>query len=373
MMLIIWTLLLSSISCYGVTETQEETDNVTTLYPISKNTSDHANQTDSVKTATSLAETLNNESNKIELKEEPVIEKPGNDSKEFKPSVHFQDFFDEDDFGIVSLPTKPTVDGFSPLKKPPSAFIGSHKDAFKSTKTKPPLERFPYKFQDAILTRAKPRWRPNELESRPTVPVPAQVPAGGLYKTPDAFKDKPSIDDDEEFGLTFHDEKETLVKKRANPWKSLLHLLTAFIPVGLIISALTPNVVTIHSTGSGGPGLGPGHGPGMGPGIRPMGPGVSGIEPLPPRLFRRSDEVLDPLPPPATTPPPAISEPCRRRLLCELHSEKNYHSQHSVTRRGRACHKLPCDDTDALAHTLHWLLHRPADRPDPNRFNQPQF
>ncbi|XP_063625017.1 uncharacterized protein LOC134796748 [Cydia splendana] len=373
MMLIIWTLLLSSISCYGVTETQEETGNVTTLYPISKNTSDHVNQTDSVKTATSLSETLNNDNNRTESKEEPVIEKPGNDSKEFKPSVHFQDFFDEDDFGIVPLPTKPTVDGFSPLKKPPSAFIGSHKDPFKSTKAKPPLERFPYKFEDAILTRARPRWRPNELESRPTVPVPAQVPAGGLYKKPDAFKDKPSIDDDEEFGLTFHDEKETLVKKRGNPWKSLLHLLTAFIPVGLIISALTPNVVTIHSTGPGGPGLGPGlgpgHGPGMGPVIRPMGPGVSGIEPLPPRLFRRSDEVLDPLPPPATIPPPAISEPCRRRLLCELHSEKNYHTQQSVGRRGRACHKLPCDDTDALARTLHWLLHRPPDRPDPHRFN----
>lgn len=67
---------------------------------------------------------MNKDSNKTESNDEPVIEKPGNDSKEFKPSVHLGDFFDEDSFGTVPLPTKPSFDAFSPLKKPPSAFIG---------------------------------------------------------------------------------------------------------------------------------------------------------------------------------------------------------------------------------------------------------
>ncbi|XP_073946486.1 uncharacterized protein isoform X2 [Choristoneura fumiferana] len=303
---IIWTvLIITSTSCHEVTETQEETDNITTLYPIRFNSSSNGTQSktlDSWKTGTSYSETLNKDGNKTESKEEPVIEKPGNDSQEFKPSVHLGDFFDEDSFGTVPLPTKPSFDAFSPLKKPPSAFIGSHKDEHKLIHKPKTHEKFPYKFEDAILTRAKSKWRPTPgLESRPTSTVPVEVPAGGLYKKPDAFKDKPGFGgDDEEFGLEFNDEKETFVKKRANPWKGLLHLLVSLIPVGIIVSALTPRVITIQDTGP--------------------GPGYSGFnEPLPPRLYRRSSEA--PIPPPAPSPP-TISEPCRRRLLCELHSRR---------------------------------------------------
>ncbi|KAI8432475.1 hypothetical protein MSG28_004859 [Choristoneura fumiferana] len=240
---IIWTvLIITSTSCHEVTETQEETDNITTLYPIRFNSSSNGTQSktlDSWKTGTSYSETLNKDGNKTESKEEPVIEKPGNDSQEFKPN--------------------------------------------------------------AILTRAKSKWRPTPgLESRPTSTVPVEVPAGGLYKKPDAFKDKPGFGgDDEEFGLEFNDEKETFVKKRSerkhfivllhnapetvyqnnfiklgrfklmlfslpdydtftfrklnqvHQNEGLLHLLVSLIPVGIIVSALTPRVITIQDTGPG--------------------------------------------------------------------------------------------------------------------------
>lgn len=38
---------------------------------------------------------------------------------------------------------------------------------------------------------------------------------------------------------------------RGNPWEGILRMLTAFIPVGLIISALTPSIITIENTAPG--------------------------------------------------------------------------------------------------------------------------
>lgn len=32
-----------------------------------------------------------------------------------------------------------------------------------------------------------------------------------------------------------------------SPWKKVLHLITAFLPVGILISALTPNVINISN------------------------------------------------------------------------------------------------------------------------------
>lgn len=95
-------------------------------------------------------------------------------------------------------------------------YYSSHKDEHKLIHKPKTHEKFPNKFEDAILTRAKSKWRPTPgLESRPTSTIPVQVPAGGLYKKPDAFKDKPGFGgDDEDFGLEFNDEKETFVKKR---------------------------------------------------------------------------------------------------------------------------------------------------------------
>lgn len=77
------------------------------------------------------------------------------------------------------------------------------KDIFKN------YQRFPYKIESGIFTKAKP-WA-QTMETRPTAAVPVKVPAGGLYQLPDPFKEKPG---DEEFGLEFSDVKENSVKRR---------------------------------------------------------------------------------------------------------------------------------------------------------------
>ncbi|CAK9807102.1 hypothetical protein ANTPLA_LOCUS5153 [Anthophora plagiata] len=38
------------------------------------------------------------------------------------------------------------------------------------------------------------------------------------------------------------------VRKRISPWKKILHLIGAFLPLGLLITALTPNVVKVDNT-----------------------------------------------------------------------------------------------------------------------------
>nr|XP_049700715.1 uncharacterized protein LOC110369804 [Helicoverpa armigera] len=107
-----------------------------------------------------------------------------------------------------------------------------------------------------------------------------------------------------------------------NPWKNLLRLVTAFIPVGLIISALTPSVITIHNVDGN---------------LQPSLP------------YRRSDSGVSDIPP--------ISERCRRRLLCELHSERNYVPPNTLPRRSmKHCYKIHCEDTEALWRTLRWLF-----------------
>lgn len=53
-----------------------------------------------------------------------------------------------------------------------------------------------------------------DSQSKPTVASPANVPAGGMYKYPDPFKEKPGTHG-EDFGLEFNnDAKESAVKKR---------------------------------------------------------------------------------------------------------------------------------------------------------------
>lgn len=73
-------------------------------------------------------------------------------------------------------------------------------------------EEFPYKFEDTIYTKTREGWQ-DSLDSKPTVEAPVKVPAGGLYKSPEAFKDKPQSA--EEYGLEYHEEeKEHAIKKR---------------------------------------------------------------------------------------------------------------------------------------------------------------
>ncbi|CAG4992523.1 unnamed protein product [Colias eurytheme] len=262
--------------------------------------------------------TLTNPKIKDEEKEEieHTDKNKTDDSKVFKPSQQLGNFYDEDAFII---PTVRHTDPFTPVK---SGFISSPNDFFKLDYKKPKeyLDK-PFK-ENNFYKPIKP-----DYDSKPTVEVPVKLPAGSLYKNPGPFKDKPGSDGDgDDFGLEFHDEKEKEVKKYKNPWQGLLHLITALVPVGIIVSALTPNLIELHTVEN-----------------TPYGN----------HFTRRS--VGDNL--------PRISERCKRRLLCEIHSERNYLRQ--ATPRQKHCYKIPCDDPGAMNEVLSWLLayHSSGKRP----------
>ncbi|XP_063894709.1 uncharacterized protein LOC110369804 [Helicoverpa armigera] len=367
-MFALWILLLtSSVVTLAADITITTEANITTLYPVSRtafNKTIHRNEihsrhsdtdTKSSDTNVALNDTDSN-SNNTETKdnktevitksapqswkiESSYVEsnltedgntteaKEGKDKKEllkdFKPSQHLGSFFDDYSSEVIKTPV------FGPIaKKPASGFISSPKEEYShhTTFNKIPKEiyythqEFPYKFEDTSYTKTRGNWQ-DSLDSKPTVEVPVKVPAGGLYKAPVTFEDKPH--NDEEFsGLSFHEDEKHSVKKHVNPWKNLLRLVTAFIPVGLIISALTPSVITIHNVDDN---------------LQPSLP------------YRRSNSGVSDIPP--------ISERCRRRLLCELHSERNYVPPNTLPRRSmKHCYKIHCEDTEALWRTLRWLF-----------------
>ncbi|XP_038212879.1 uncharacterized protein LOC119833078 [Zerene cesonia] len=238
------------------------------------------------------------------------------DSKVFKPSQQLGSYYDEDAFII---PTVRDIEPFTPVK---SGFISSPNDFFKLDYKKPKeyLDK-PYK-ENSFYKPIKP-----DYDSKPTVEVPMKVPAGSLYKHPGPFKDKPGSDGDgDDFGLVFHSDKEKEVKKYKSPWQGLLNLITALVPVGIIVSALTPNLIELHTVEN-----------------TPYGNHFS----------RRS----------VGASLPRISERCKRRLLCEIHSERNYLRQ--ANQRQKHCYKIPCDDPGAMNEVLSWLLayHSSGKRP----------
>ncbi|XP_050344596.1 uncharacterized protein LOC126769721 [Nymphalis io] len=245
--------------------------------------------------------------------------------KEFKPSPQLGNFYDEDKFVV---PTQATIGSFTPhVSKPSMEFVSSPRDLFPLNYKRPVNAYYdaigsPYKFEH-ILPRTKDWKFETGLETKPTMEAPLMIPAGGLYKLPDAFKDKPSSDgDDDDFGLDFKDSKDTSLKKRFNPWKKILNFVTALVPVGIIISALTPSIITLESADN-----------------NPR---------FPSRISRRSGESVAEL--------PSISERCKRRLLCELHSNTNYIRDTSAPNRQNLCYKIPCNDPQALSKVLRWLL-----------------
>ncbi|XP_046968233.1 uncharacterized protein LOC124535877 [Vanessa cardui] len=267
---------------------------------------------------------LNIDDNKININDNGY--NIGNESKgkEFKPSLPLGDFYDEDKFVV---PTQATVGSFNPhISKPSIEFVSSPRDFFPLN-YKQPVNSYnvainsPYKFEH-LLPRTKDWKFETGLETKPTMEAPTMIPAGGLYKLPDAFKEKPGSDgDDDDFGLDFKDSKDTSLKKRSNPWKKILNLITALVPVGIIISALTPSIITLESTDN-----------------NPH---------FPSRISRRSEESLAEL--------PSVSERCKRRLLCELHSNGNY-MRDTSPRRQNLCYKIPCNDPQALNKVLSWLF-----------------
>uniref|UniRef100_A0A2A4JJV0 Uncharacterized protein n=1 Tax=Heliothis virescens TaxID=7102 RepID=A0A2A4JJV0_HELVI len=364
-MFALWILLLTSTVISYATDTTTATDaNITTLYPVFNKTINrneiHTRHNDAdTKSSDTIAlndtesNTNNTDDNDTNVNKTEIITKSAPQSwkiessyvesnltedenttevkeekdkkellKDFKPSQHLGSFFDDHSSEIIKTPV------FGPLaKKPASGFISSPKEEYShhTTFNKIPKEiyythqEFPYKFEDTSYTKTRGNWQ-DSLDSKPTVEVPVKVPAGGLYKAPVTFEDKPH--NDEEFGLNFHEDEKHSVKKHVNPWKNLLRLVTAFIPVGLIISALTPSVITIHNVDDS---------------LQPSLP------------YRRSDNGVSAIAP--------ISERCRRRLLCELHSERNYVPPTTVPRRSmKHCYKIHCEDTEALWRTLRWLF-----------------
>ncbi|XP_035437762.2 uncharacterized protein LOC118267721 [Spodoptera frugiperda] len=355
-MFALWILPLISIAS-TLAETDTANTNITTLYPVSNRNisrNDIRTRFNDPQTKPSTTETIVNktesamnnvEPNKSEVKKNlPTqtwkiessfapsnLTEVNNKTKEtkqllkdFKPSQHLGSFFDDENAEVIRTPAVGPV-----AKKPASGFLSSPKEVYYQHPSHNYIpkdiyythEEFPYKFEDTIYTKTREGWQ-DSLDSKPTVEAPVKVPAGGLYKSPEAFKDKPQSA--EEYGLEYHEEeKEHAIKKRVNPWQNLLRLVTAFIPVGLIISALTPSVITIHNVDDN---------------IKPSS--------LP---YRRSD--------PGVTNMAPISERCRRRLLCELHSEKNYVPPRTLPRRTmKQCYKIHCEDTDALWKMLRWLF-----------------
>ncbi|RVE46793.1 hypothetical protein evm_008577 [Chilo suppressalis] len=345
MRILIALILATTAACQRATERVEDVENVitdpsqntTTLYPVSNTTANltvnddnpQPQQTEKSKNsdvALWKIDTAYNESGGDKKEENSKESGEANTTvaagKEFKPSPHLGTIIEEDNFYVT--PTKATFGDFKPLKKPPTGFLSFSKDQFKSNLHHQDLYRqhngFPYKIQSSGFNKVKDNWRPFDLESKPTVEAPMKLPAGGLYRSPDAFKEKPATSDDD-FGLDFNDLKENKhVRKRMNPWKSLLHLVTSLIPVGLIVSALTPSIITVH----------------------PADPANQYSS------FRRSDAGIDELAP--------ISEACRRRLLCELHSNTNYMVIQTGRRKARQCFKIRCEDPQALSKMLQWLL-----------------
>ncbi|XP_041981663.1 uncharacterized protein LOC121735062 [Aricia agestis] len=234
--------------------------------------------------------------------------------KEFRPSPHLGSFYDEDAFALT---TQASVVPWSPYTKPPG-FIRSPQDFYKLNYKKP-IDA-PYKFETAVYP--DPTYWKHGLESKPTDPVPVRTPAGGLYRSPDVFKDT-----SQEYGLYKEEGKATSHKKAVSPWKSFLQLASALLPVGLIVSALTPSVITLQSTDN---------------------------TPYYGNRITRRVEGLKPL--------PVISESCKRRLLCELHAPR--HSNQTPTTGHKHCYKLQCEDPAAMMTVLRFLLtHRPPGTP----------
>uniref|UniRef100_A0A2H1VJF4 SFRICE_007847 n=1 Tax=Spodoptera frugiperda TaxID=7108 RepID=A0A2H1VJF4_SPOFR len=378
----LWILPLISIAS-TLAETDIANTNITTLYPVSNRNisrNDIRTRFSDPQTKPSTTETIVNktesamnnvEPNKTEAKKNLPTQTwkiessfaPSNLTevnnktkdtkqllKDFKPSQHLGSFFDDENAELIRTPAVGPV-----AKKPASGFLSSPKEVYYQHPSHNYIpkdiyythEEFPYKFEDTIYTKTREGWQ-DSLDSKPTVEAPVKVPAGGLYKSPEAFKDKPQSA--EEYGLEYHEEeKEHAIKKRVNPWQNLLRLVTAFIPVGLIISALTPSVITIHNVDDNINTL-------PVPGIEHEThcPAVAlatidqrGSQQSKP--YRRSD--------PGVTNMAPISERCRRRLLCELHSEKNYVPPRTLPRRTmKQCYKIHCEDTDALWKMLRWLF-----------------
>ncbi|XP_064073243.1 uncharacterized protein LOC113396545 isoform X2 [Vanessa tameamea] len=243
--------------------------------------------------ATYAKSNLNMNDNKSNITDNSYnIENESFKGKEFKPSPPLGYFYDEDKFVV---PTQATVGSFNPHVSKPSIEIVSSPRYFFPLDYKQPVSSYnvaidsPYKFEH-ILPRTKDWKFETGLEIKPTMEAPVMIPAGGLYKLPDAFKEKPGSDgDDDNFGLDFEDSKDAALKKR-----------------------------------------------------------------FPSRISRRSEESVAEL--------PSISERCKRRLLCELHSNGNYMRISSSLHRPNLCYKIPCNDPQALSKVLSWLFQHHGSR-----------
>ncbi|KAL4705804.1 hypothetical protein ACJJTC_016398 [Scirpophaga incertulas] len=351
MSMILLVFIATSVASHRVTESIEDippeaffNTTTTTLYPviknitnqIVKNVQNNEKRNSDSTIATSESPIQEEVDDKIEKTEAETSKNSSNVKEDFKPSPHLGTIFDEN---VALPPAKTAVGDFQPSRKPPNSFISSSRDHFKSSFKGIPKNQneVSHNLDGIITTRSKDSWRPMSLDSKPTF-TPGTVPAGGLYKSPDAFKEHPLSISDFDSGFDQEDQKDNHnhlnPRKRGNPWKNLLRLMTAFIPVGLIISALTPNVITVQSTDADTNRYG--------------------------NLYRRWDPGENSRPGEKLHPGgiAAISEPCRRRLLCELQFDKHFDYNKPKPEKNRSCHRIHCEDLDAVYGTLRWLLAR---------------
>ncbi|XP_047520969.1 uncharacterized protein LOC125060220 [Pieris napi] len=309
---------LYPVNSTKIPKESEEVINITDKYAHDSNEIEKSQEnkekptTDSVKSAKTETTTWKVDAvltlPKEEVKE--IVSKSKEKDKEFKPSQQLESFYDE---GAVVVPTGKSLGSFTPVKGS-SSFISSN-NFFKLDYNHPKdNSNKPFKFENDF----KPI-KAYEYDSKPTAEVPVKIPAGSLYKSPDPFRVKPASDGHDDFSLEFNDGKEKEVKKRKNPWQGLLNLVTALLPIGIIVSALTPSIVTLESTDNNNYNYGN-------------------------HFSRRADKRL-----------PDISERCKRRLLCEINSEKHYY-RHQTGGRQKQCYKLQCEDPDAMNKLLAWLL-----------------
>ncbi|XP_013173112.1 PREDICTED: uncharacterized protein LOC106121830 [Papilio xuthus] len=245
--------------------------------------------------------------------------------KEFKPSPHLNSYYDTLDDSPFNTHSTP-----APTLETPT-FFGSPRDQFKPHNNQHKgYVAFPYKYETYSAVDSSSVWGGQSLQSKPTIEAPVRIPAGGLYRLPDVLREKPNSYEDNDYPPDSIDNvKDNSLKKRANPWQSVLQLVRALLPVGLIVSALTPSILTIEDPNN--------------------------------TQFKRASRDLreswrSPALPtlPALPALPAVSEDCKRRLLCEIHSDRHYDA--SIARRAKQCHKLRCEDPRALTDLLHWLL-----------------
>ncbi|EFA01737.2 hypothetical protein TcasGA2_TC007333 [Tribolium castaneum] len=153
---------------------------------------------------------------------------------EFRPSPHLETYYEFNKFPVP--PALPEAKHFSHLNFGeslphwPTESPWSSKIKFPTTSPVPTTKERPYEFYNAEKSTGKSYNVPtktDQLVHKNHFDFSAPVPPSGGSK----------------LGAIATPEHDAL----GSPWKKIIKFLTAFIPIGLLISALTPTVITVQS------------------------------------------------------------------------------------------------------------------------------